>query len=384
MEYRNLKICERALASDLFQSYYDSNVYCTERRYFDWLHIDNPLRLDHVEADECTVLAAVDDHRLAGCIHYVPTRVSIDGSSYSAAVTTESLARAEAGGVYGLLARRLNGRFDYCFTMGATPFLRDLYVNQLGATYRHEIDRGLLVGDVDALQRILAAHPQPTSADAGLLRTWADDARRLAEGRTWHRIDSAESLCDAYWQDLLASGIPCTLKDPAWLTWRYFGHPHLDYQVISATDCQSSGLAVIRHEPLAAQDCQVLRVLEFLPTAQGDAELAAAVASYALDMGCAFVDFFCADKQRMERLPSAFVRLDSHRYLNIPYLTQPLEWRERRSINLLSTRNRRKRKVLPKLNGTGIYITKGDGAQDVALDRGYRSAHLREPSTSSN
>ena len=382
MEYRNLKLDERHLARDLFASYYDDNVYCNDPRYFDWLHLDHPLRTQFVDDDEYTVLAAIDDDRLLGCIQYVPGEVYLEGRVHSAVFTTESLARADAGGVYGLLARRLNGRFDYCFTMGAIPFLRDLYVNQLGADYCHHMNRVVLVGNDDALRRILARHPNPPSIDPDRLRSWAEAARRLAAGRPWQPIETAEEIRDLYWRDLTASGVPCTRKDPSWLAWRYLHHPHLHYDMISSGASQHAGIAVIRRESIADPGCEALRLLEFLPTADGSTELAGAVARYAVETGCAFLDFFCAHDDWISRLPPAFVRPEEHHHA-IPYLTQPLEWRERRSINLLSTRNRRRRRALAELGGGRIYITKGDGAQDVALDRGYRSAHLRENTTRS-
>ena len=89
------------------------------------------------------------------------------------------------------------------------------------------------------------------------------------------------------------------------------------------------------------------------------------------------VDFFCAHDAWSSRLPAAFIRPNEHRTHNLPYLLQPPEWRERRSINLLSLRNRAKRRSLKPLPCGQIYLTKGDGAQDIALNQGYRSAHLR-------
>ncbi len=395
MEYRNLKTHERGWVKDLFASYYDENVYCCEPRYFDWLHLKNPLREQYVGEDECTVLAAVDDERLLGCIQYVPTEVYMDGRVHTAAFTTESMARADSGGVYGLLARRLNGRFDYCFTMGATPFLRDLYVNQLGANYSHHMNRVILVGNDEALRRILhqpmtiqstaqhstAQHSTawPTTIDLSLIQSWAERTRCLSDGQGPYRLAAAEEIHDFYWRDLVASGIPCTRKDPSWLAWRYLDHPHIHYDIVSGDASQKAGIAVIRSETIA-EDCRVLRLLEFLPTKNGSAELAGAVARYAVETECAFLDFFCAHDELISRLPSAFIRPEEHHH-DIPYLTQPLERRDRKSINLLSVRSRRRRRDLPELNGGDIYITKGDGAQDVALDDGYRSAHLRNDTT---
>ncbi|MCH9681901.1 MAG: hypothetical protein K0V04_10740 [Deltaproteobacteria bacterium] len=378
MEYRNLRIGEHQLARDLFESYYDRDVYCTEPRYFDWLHHGSPQHLDCATAEEFTVLAAVDGDRLAGCINYVPTEVYLDGKRHPAVVTTESLARPDSGGVYGLLARRLVGRFDYCFVMGATAFLRDLYVQHLGGHYCHDMRRLILVGDVDALRRIVALAPGSAAIDLGWFRSKAEATAELATGKRWVQVETASELRDDYWQAMLASGRPCCGRTPAWIDWRYFRHPHIDYAVITTEASQSAGIAVVRREALALEpECHAVRLLEFLPTPGQEHALAGAVARFAKDTGCALLDFFCAHDEVLHQLPPAFVRPEDHRAHDIPYLLQPPEWRERRSINLLSIRNRRKRRVLPELGGGQIYLTKGDGAQDIFLNRGYRSAHLR-------
>lgn len=377
MEYRSLRRGEQGLACDLFESYYGPGIYCTEPRYFDWLHRDCPQRLEHCSADDYAVLAAIDDDRVQGCICYVPTSIHIEGQEHSAVVTTESLARPDSGGVYGLLARRLVGRFDYCVMMGATAFLRDLFVQHLGASYRHEICRLLLVGDVAALRRILAQARHSATLDVEQLHAWAQLARRCAAGQSWVQVQTAAELSDEYWQGLLRSGIACFRRDPAWLEWRYFRHPHIDYTIISPEPSQAAGIAVVRCERLAELDCLVVRLLEFLPTPGHHEALAGAVARYMLDQGGALLDFFCAHDAWSARFPSAFVRPQDHRPYDIPYLLQPPEWRERRSINVLTTRNRRRRGALPELDDGGLYLTKGDGAQDIVLSHGYRSAHLR-------
>lgn len=377
VEYRHLRLDERSLIQDLFESYYDGSVYCTESSYFDWLHLDHPQHSDCANDDEFTVLAAINDGQLLGCVSYVPSRVHADGRQHSAVITTESLARPDATGVYGLLARRLTGRFDMAYVMGATEFLQDLYVKQLGAHYRHEIPRLVLVGDDGSLRQLLEHRPDATPIDNSQLRVWAEATQQLAEGHQWSSIESAADLQDHYWQGMLHSGIPCLRRDPEWLAWRYFRHPHLRYDVISVEPSQTSGIAVIRRESPDGLDGQVLRLLEFLPTPGARDALAGAVAKFVLDTQSAFLDVFCAHDESLAALPAAFVRFADHLPHAIPYLLQPPEWRPRRSINLLSIRNRRRRHVPLDFCDGQIYLTKGDGAQDILLNQSYHSAHLR-------
>lgn len=380
MEYRNLELTETPLIRELFASYYDPQVYCVEPRYFEWLHARSPMHALGAEPGEATVLAAIDGDRLMGCICYVPTTVHVDGREHTAVVTTESLARPEASGVYGLLARRLVGRFDYCFMMGATEQLRDLYVRLLRAEYRHDMSRWLLIGELDALATVLARAPEPSSADPRELEAWAGAARQLAGAHPVHVLGREVELSDRYWQAQLASGRASLRRDPAWIDWRYRRHPHIDYVLVSTDAEQRGGLAVLRRERPRGLECHAMRLLEFLPTPGRAHALAGAVANLAVGRGCAMLDFFCAHEDWDELLPPAFVRPAAHHGHAIPYLLQPPEWRARHSINLLSVRNRAKRHELSRLGGGSIYLTKGDGGQDIALDEGYRSAHLRKPS----
>ncbi len=377
VQYRNLKLSEQSLIRDLFEGYYDPRVYCTESRYFEWLHVLSPARRACAADDEYTVLAAVDGDRLMACICYVPTQVHVAGRRYSAVVTTESLARPEAAGAYGLLARRLVGRFDYCFMMGATPHLRELYVRQLRAHYRHDMTRWLMIGDLSALQLVLSGAPASRTASDDQLSAWAASARRFAAGKRWVKLTRDEALAADYWDARLRGEQACLRRDPAWIEWRYRQHPHIEYDLISVDASQSSGVAVLRREQLSTHDCHAARLLEFLPTPGAEAQLAGAVAAYAVEGRCALLDFFCAHEAWDEWMPREFLRPHQYDPYNIPYLLQPPEWRARRSINLLTTRNRRKRRELPELGGGSIYLTKGDGAQDIALNEGYRSAHLR-------
>lgn len=377
VEYRNLQVSEVEAVRELFESYYGPQVYCTQARYFDWLHARSPMHELGATAEEFTVLSAIDEGRLLGCICYLPTRVYAGGREHTAVVTTESLARPEARGVYGLLARRLIGRFDYCFMMGATAFLRDLYVRQLRAQYRHDITRWLLIGELSALRTLCAGAPELPEGDPEQLRAWSQLARELA---TQHRSQVIEpgDLDQLYWHEQLASGHASLCRSRAWIEWRYCRHPHIQYTLLSTDAAQTGGLAVLRHELPRGLNVPVLRLLEFLPTRGHELALAGAVANFFARSGAALLDFFCAHERWDNLLPPAFVRPAQHRPHRIPYLLQPPEWRERDSINLLSVRNRAKRRELGEIACDGLYLTKGDGGQDIALNEGYASAHLRE------
>jgi hypothetical protein len=50
---------------------------------------------------------------------------------------------------------------------------------------------------------------------------------------------------------------------------------------------------------------------------------------------------------------------------------QPLEWRERYSINGSFGINSKQKKNLPQISLDQIYFTKGDPSQDILLNREY-------------
>lgn len=371
MEFRNLKLDEYHLVRALHESYYGENVYSVEKKYFHWLHFDNPLKSQCAADDEFTAYGAIENGKLLACINYLPTQVFVQGESFLSSFSVESIARDGSGGVYGLLLRRLAAKFHYYFSMGATQFLRTVYESQ-GFQYCDNIGRVIIVGSPDQLTNLLKGNSRGRIDDFSKIGAWGQVTQLSAENG-YYEVIRRDLLNDKYWQSYLETKRAIVLKNPDYLRWRYFDHPYANYEIISTDRQQSGGIAVLRREKIRNRQETVIRLLEFLPVTDCVRQLTQAVCKFLIDSQALFADFFCGSDHFLQGLPRPFVQLKEHLPYDVPYLFQPLEWRDRYSINTALGINKRLYDHLHAIRLEDVYFTKGDGGQDVILNPEYHT-----------
>ena len=183
----------------------------------------------------------------------------------------------------------------------------------------------------------------------------------------WSPVAAAE--WDRLWNERLAKHLVGASRDAAYLRWRYVEHPRFEYEVRFAqrdTDGAVEGMAAFRVEQVRDRATRVLRIVEFLGSAAGEATLVRAIIEAARDSGAAIADFYCSSA----RTAQAFERAGFKREIAdspgvaLPSRFQPLE-AEHLPITVLA-------RLPPPWGGTlrelvedgRLYITKSDGDQD--------------------
>jgi hypothetical protein len=88
---------------------------------------------------------------------------------------------------------------------------------------------------------------------------------------------------------------------------------------------------------------------------------------------CVLADFFCVSKGYCDEVcRPPFIGLSEHREYSVPMLFQPIEVRERKSMNMVLDCDSEFKKV----SFEEFYATKGDGDQDQSINEDYRTASL--------
>ena len=370
MQFRNVKISEHQAIKNLYEEFYGQNYCEVEFGYYKWLHYDNPYHDLAAEGDELTAFGAFDGDRLISCINYVPFRMFIGEQWFKSCWSVGWRVYDDHPGVAGLLLKRQIRNFDFYMSMGATQWVKTIYTTQFGFTYQHNIPRSVMVGDDVVCRDLLARNPELAGQDLSRLGVWADQTRQAAEGAETYSITDFGSLSPRYWTEHRARCRATVSKEPVIMEWRYFRHPAMGYDIISGDANQDSGIAVLRTEAMRDSDVKIVRLVEFMPSRGGEARLAGAVARYLLDRKAAFADFFCGSSPVIGQLPVPFVAGEAHHPYRFPRMFQPLEWRERYSINA-SFRRASNRADLPEIGLNDVYFTKGDPSQDILLNREY-------------
>lgn len=373
MEWRNAGLHEYEKVKAFFESYYGPGYFMVESEFFNWMFYDNPLRNREATDEEYTSYCAIEGDDIIACIHYVPCDLFVEGKPYPACWSANSYALPDSPGIAGLLMKKNIRKFSYYMSMAATQWVREIYTSQFGFEYQHNIDRKIMVGRADDCTEILKRNTRNIVDNFGELHDWQKETHNAAAHGSYFQINQFEELNDRYWQDHLEACRVTVAKDPELIKWRYFDHPFIQYDIISGDENQDSGLAVLRLETIKDSDLKVARLLDFLPTREGSKDLTNALARYVVDNGAVFLDFFCGSRKFMkESLPSPFVEEEKHLNYLFPRMLQPVEWRDRYSINASFHRNKRQ-KDLPQVELEEIYFTKGDPCQDVVLNKGYKT-----------
>lgn len=376
MEFRNIKLSEHDQIQVFFEGFYGINYCEVEYLYYKWLHYDNPLKSINASDDECTSFAAFQDNSIISCINYVPMELYVDRKPYHSCWSVGWLTKDGYSGVSGLLLRKHFYKFNYYMSMGATQWVKTIYTQQFGFEYQHNIGRAIMIGASDNLISLLKCNKDITIINIDLIDKWYTETLKAAENGHYVFIKEIGALNGQYWHDHLNRCKATVSKDSAYINWRYFQHPHITYEIISTDTSQTSGIAVLRVETIRDSESRIVRMVEFLPTENNEGLLAQAVARYLIDKQALFLDFFCGSRYYLDRyFVSPFLLEKDHQPFFFPRMFQPLEWRERYSINASFGRNGRIN-ALPKIHLDDVYFTKGDPSQDIVLNREYVTRNL--------
>ena len=259
-------------------------------------------------------------------------------------------------------------------TLGANEASTKL-LTRVGLEVIPRLPRWVGVFDVDAAADFLcAANPAISLEDAKqVCRDHAVGLRGSAAPEDGFRIvdwgAASGAAWDRFWSERLSPRLVSATRDAAYIQWRYVAHPRFEYQVRVAqrgADGAAEGLAVFRVEQVRDRATRVLRIVEFLASAEGEGSLARSVLAAARDSGAAVGDFYCSSAQAARALARVGFKLQDADGLGAAFPTrlQPVQTAYFPMTTLIRL-PQAWRGTLQQLAKDGrLYVTKSDGDQD--------------------
>jgi hypothetical protein len=370
MNFRNVKIDEYLKLKLFFEAYFGDNFFEVEPKHFYWMHNDNPLKKYVANDDEFTAFAAFDNSSIVSCLLYYPVDFIVDGKNYRSCFTTGLLADKQYTAAGGFLLKKHFDRTNYHLSLGDTQVTMKILTKQFGFEYNHNIGRSIMIGSASDTISLLLQKKDLTVDNFKEIYQWEDMTLTSAQKASYVEITSIDALRDHYWNYHKKACRATVSRDKTFMKWRYFDHPHIKYDIISPDSSQQKGIAVIRLERIRGSNMKVARMLECLHADDDHDALCCSVAKYLIDKKAVFLDFFCGSRSYLDRsLRSPFLLEKDHSRFPFPRLFQPLEWRERHSLN--ATFGKVKNKQCPSVCLDEVYFTKGEGAQDVFVNEEY-------------
>lgn len=370
--FRNIKISEHEKVKSFFEVYYGNNYCEVDKKYFDWLHKDNPFIETEAAQDEYTSFAAIENNEILSCINYVPFDMYVDSKPYRSTWSVGWLTQKNNSVISGLLLKKNFSRFNFYMSMGATNWVKTIYTTQFGFEYNHNIPRVVQVINSEKTEYLLRRNAENHLEDISKIYEWGNHSKRISKNRTHKLIDKISEIDEEYWNHHLKSNYATMCKNKKYLKWRYLDHPDFNYSIITGSQGVNIGYAVLRLEKVRDSDVSVSRMLDFLPMKGHSKDLLEAVTNFLFEHDVAFMDFFCGSESFLRNnLSDPIIFHEEHHRFRFPRMFQPLEWRERYSINGSFGINSKQKKNLPQISLDQIYFTKGDPSQDILLNREY-------------
>ena len=336
-----------------------------------------PNRGGRQEVPGLSVLLAWQGTRIVGMVGIIPFDLNIRGETIQAIWFPQFLTVPDlrGQGVGGQLIQAINDMgYELICGLGYNDRVGNIYT-RLGFEMLPDVPRWIGIFDLDKTVSLLKEGESDGERDAlgdrcteYLVATETDRSEEaVVEVVGWSGPLGAS--WDSTWSEIISPLMVGCGKDSAYLNWRYAEHPTFTYETRLAQEKASGralGLTVFRVEQIRDRDERILRVVEFLSTAEAEGPLAQAVVQAARDHGVIFADFYCTSKKATEALESiGFKRsVSSESGPHFPSLFQPLEFGEF-SLNgtfWLSDRLRDQIGELLKLDD--FYVTKTDSDQD--------------------
>lgn len=327
-------------------------VLRVDEALFRWQFLDS----SSPDADAFTMLLALIDGEVAGCLGYIPVDVSVaGGGALRGAWLVNWIVDPEQRqlGLGPLLVREVTGRFAVALNVGPNATARDL-LGRMGWSDLGELRRYVCVLDAGLAGRL---------TEDGALDWPAAGSRPLAPsaGAAASRVSEFSDDAALVWGRLWGGRATGTRRSAEYLNWRYAQHPVFDYRLFEVRDASGvAGLAVYRVEPVREVAASVGRIVELVADEGYEDRLLGALVDDARSSGVALLDFFCSSGRFAAAMArSGFLAGDRAPANEIPILFQPID-RRRSGIHFMA----RARDGRAITDADDWYVTKGDGDQD--------------------
>lgn len=238
---------------------------------------------------------------------------------------------------------------------------------KLGFNQRKHIERSIAILDASACNALF--NPSNRADITNFLKENEATPSRASV----NHITRIQDLSEKYWEDQLSRFSGISYKGPEYIDWRFLKHPFVNYTVLAPDPHGKEGIATVRVEQVKNTDKKIIRILDMLPAIGHVDNLVGTVLAFARENDAIMADFFCASTPFAQAVcPDPFISLKSHLPYDLPMLFQPVEWRERKSINMMLDAN----PEFKDLSFDSMYSTKADGDQDILLNEGYATVSL--------
>ena len=356
----------------LMESFYGVGHYETQDDYFEWMHRGRiHLNPTHVEGTE-SVYCAFDGGVARAAVDFMPVWLYENGTQSRSVLWTVNWISEPGYELEAMLClNELRKHHSMHLSFGATEQVRKIR-ERSGYGYSHGIPRYVSVLDLNASIELSDPITKNDQRYRARMQELAEAAIEFSNS-PWVEVERQDALNQEYWANHLTENSCALDRSPAYLEWRYRQHPSIKYYLVSTDNLQSAGIAVIRIERETTTGHSVARLLEVLNTRGRREQLIKSVCSFAKARECAFTDFFCSSSPYLSSMPTPFTRMKGTVLNGLPRLFQPLEHRDRTSLNLSWYANEQGRCGPQGVEGPGLYITKGDPGQDVEVNAGYRT-----------
>ena len=347
----------------LLRSFFGPNYYGADKKYVAWQYRDSIFKTTLAGKDEYSILAAMKGNEILALDAFLPWKTMVNGQAVTTIWDIEWLNAAKIRGIGRALVQALRSMGDIYCGYGLNSLSRTAY-DKLGYSIRDHIERKIAFLDGKTCMSLFSTEGDKKKDD--FIASHTVDLFNIP----YCIIQDVSNIADTYWINQLERFDCVSYKGVDYLQWRFINHPYLTYYIIALDERAEHGLAVVRPEKIKGHREIVLRILDMLPVPGCEHDLARAVITFGKKNGAILADYFCASAKYADCVcPEPFISFSEHVHYDIPMLFQPIEVRERKSINMVMDCSEKYK----HMSFENFFATKADSDQDVYLNEDYKT-----------
>jgi hypothetical protein len=329
------------------EAHWQKRVALSTPRFFEWQFGESPRSGGR---NRCLVLLDGKD-AIQGFMGVTPREFVLDGKRLGGAeLTTWILSETVRGlGLGKAIVQKLQASYGAIIGMGISESALPIYATH-GFKYMRHLPRYVRVFDPERVapiskleplgERLIRAEPAPIDVRFEATAIGFPEAAELAEP--------------------LHQTLNCTIRDSAYLRWRYAEHPVYRYEVFRVAHDAGQAGVVLRQDDVG--DLRVLHVVDFLGAGADVPAVLAFLEELGRERGVALADFYCSADPIGHQFWSHgwFSSVDDF-YSQVPNWFYPIDMRIPPTTSLILWA---RDDVGALLDRSRVYITKGDCDMD--------------------
>jgi len=359
LTFRRLEETDIEQYIGILKDFFGQNYYGSDIKFIEWQYKNSVFQKEN---EGYSILAAFKGNQIMAIDAYLPWKFYCDGKEHSALWDIEWLNNSKIKGLGRRLVKKVNDSVEIYCGYGYNSYSLKAY-QDMNFSLNDEIERKIAFLDEEKCLTLFSNGQNEVFIKSNIVKD---------HQKSFVLHTSIETISERYWIDLLNNTKVTSYKGLDYLQWRFFDHPYLKYHVISSDPAAESGIAVLRIETVKHSTHKIARIVDLMPLKGHEQTLLDAIITFCHQNDVIFADFYCISYTVAERIcPEPFISIRNHRQYDIPMLFQPLELRERRSINFVLNNN-----TDTPFCFDDIYATKADSDQDVYLNADYKTVLL--------